>query len=293
MLKLSWRPYLALAAGISALSFSGLFVHWADAPGLVTSFYRMTLASVFLAPVFIHKVRTNGLPPWRYMIFPLAGGIFTSLDHGFWSTSIQYTQVATATLLNNIAPLWVALVAVLFLSERLRSRFWIGLALILVGAVVVFGNNLLLNPYLSKGDLIALFSSLFYAGYFLVTQAGRSRFETFTYVWLTTAVSAITLLIGTQALSMPLNGYPRSTYLIFLGAALISQIGGYFSVVYALGYLPASLVSPTMIAQPVLTALLAIPLAGEQLATGQVVGGLAVLSGIFLVNTNRVEPAST
>lgn len=292
MPKIQWKPYLALTAGVLALSFSGLFIRWADAPGPVTSFYRMALASIFLLPVFIRKVRTNGAPPLRYLLFPLAGGLFTSLDHAFWSTSVKYTQIGTATLLNNIAPLWVALVAALFLSERLRRRFWLGLVLTLAGAALVFGSDLLLNPHLSRGDVIALFSSLFYAGYFLSTQGGRRRLETFTYTWLLTTVSAVALLTGTQALGMPLGGYSRGTYLVFLGAALVSQIGGYFSVGYALGYLPASRVSPTMIAQPVLTALLAIPLAGESLVAGQVVGGLAVLSGIFLINTGRAAPGA-
>ena len=59
---------------------------------------------------------------------------------------------------------------------------------------------------------------------------------------------------------------------------------GYFSVGYALGHLPASIVSPTMITQPVITALIAIPLAGEFLLTGQWIGGLVTLFGIFLIN---------
>jgi drug/metabolite transporter (DMT)-like permease len=45
-----------------------------------------------------------------------------------------------------------------------------------------------------------------------------------------------------------------------------------------------------MIAQLVLTSLLAIPLAGESLSLPQILGGLAVLAGIFLVNqSNRKE----
>jgi drug/metabolite transporter (DMT)-like permease len=69
----------------------------------------------------------------------------------------------------------------------------------------------------------------------------------------------------------------------FAGAALISQVVGYFSVSYALGRVPAAVVAATLIAQPVLTALLAISLAGEPLLGGQAVGGLGVLVGIWLV----------
>ncbi|RPJ44967.1 MAG: EamA family transporter, partial [Chloroflexi bacterium] len=82
----------------------------------------------------------------------------------------------------------------------------------------------------------------------------------------------------------PLGGYPPQTYLVFALNALIPQIIGYFSLTYAQGHLPAWIVSPTMIMQPVLTALLAFPLMGEALGLTQVIGGAAVVGGIYLIN---------
>ena len=77
--------------------------------------------------------------------------------------------------------------------------------------------------------------------------------------------------------------------LAFIGAAVIPQLGGYLSVGYAQGHLPASVVSPTMIGQPVMTALLAIPLLGETLHGYQVLGGLVVLAGIYMVHRSRSQ----
>jgi drug/metabolite transporter (DMT)-like permease len=56
---------------------------------------------------------------------------------------------------------------------------------------------------------------------------------------------------------------------------------------YALGYLPASIVSPTLLGQPVVTAILAGPLLGEDLSAWQILGGLAVLIGVYLVHHSR------
>jgi len=93
------------------------------------------------------------------------------------------------------------------------------------------------------------------------------------------------IILGfTQINHIPLWGYDTKTYLSFLGAGIISQVGGYVSIGYALGKLPASIVSPTMVAQPVLTALLAIPIANQPLMFSQIIGGVAVLIGIFLIN---------
>ncbi len=288
--RMSSKPrlsaYLALGCGISFLSLSSLFVRWATAPGVVTSFYRMALAALIIFPVALSQMKKHGAPSKKVILFPLLAGVFAALDHAVWSSSVQYTRVANATLLNNISPLWVALIALFVWRERLRGRFWLGLALTLLGAVVVLGNDLILHPHLSNGDLMAVVSSLFYAGYFMVTQKGRQTVDAVTHTWIMTLVASLVLFGITRAFAMPLTGYPPLTYLSFLGAALLCQVGGMFSVTYALGKLPASIVSPTMIAQPVLTALLAIPLFGEPLMPGQWIGGLLTLSGIYLLNTH-------
>ena len=137
------------------------------------------------------------------------------------------------------------------------------------------------------GDMLAVAAGVFYAGYFLVTEVGRKKLDTLTYVWMVDLIAAITLLLISLGMNMPLTGYPPQTYLAFLGAALVSQVGGYLSIGYALGHLPASIVSPTLIGQPVVTALLAIPLLGEALRTEQLLGGLFVLLGIYLVHRSR------
>lgn len=281
-------PYLALAAGILVLSLSSLFVRWAvGAPGAVAAFYRMAIGSVVFLIFFLAQPREKKKIEWRWFILPLLGGLFTAGDHGFWATAINYTRVANATLLNNLAPLWVALFAVIFWRERLTGWFWIGLVMSIGGAAVVLGSDLIANPQLSTGNLLGVLSSLFYAAYFLTTQRGREHFSTLTYVFLITAICALVLLGVNLGVGNPLSGFPPTTYLNFLAAGLISQVIGYFSVGYALGHLPASLVSPSMIAQPVLTALLAIPFASEPLVPGLWIGGLVVLGGIYVLNRSR------
>ncbi len=287
MIRTKILPYLALISGILALSLSSLFVRWAEAPGAVTSFYRMTIGSLVFLPIFLRQPGEQRRLDRRWLFLPLLGGLFTSLDHATWATAINFTRVANATLMNNLAPLWVALVAFLIWREKLSARFWVGLIMAIGGASVVLGSDFLARPQFNQGNLLAVLSSLFYAAYFLTTQRGRAHFSTLTYVFIITASSSLILLLANLALDNPLWGYSTPTLLSFLGAGLISQVIGYFSVGYALGHLPASVVSPTMIAQPVLTALMAIPLAGEALLPAQWIGGLVVLSGIYLVNISR------
>lgn len=270
-----------------SLGFSALFARWGAAPGPVMAFYRIALSTLILAPFFARQRVREGRIPRALWIFPLLGGLFTALDHGVWNTAVNFTSAANATLLGNTAPLWVALFAWLVWRERLRVGFWLGLTLTLSGAAVVLGTDFLRQPSLGFGDVLALMSGVFYAGYFLVTQRGRTHYHTLTYIWLVGLTSAVLLLGFNLIFNLPLTGYPTQSYLAFLGAAIVSQTCGYLAVGYALGHLPASLVAPTMIGQPVITALLAIPLLGETLHPSQWIGGLAVLAGIYLVHTSR------
>jgi drug/metabolite transporter (DMT)-like permease len=276
---------------VLALGFSALFVRWAAAPGPVTGLYRMGLATIVLTPLALRRAPA-GRRPWPRMgvFLALAGGLSLSFDLALWNTAVGLTSAANATLFANTAPLWVALVAWAALGERLRPLFWGGLALTLLGAAAVAGADFQSQTGFGVGDLLAICASFFYAGYYLLTQLGRRYLPSARYVWVAGLASSTSLLAMTLLLGLPLTGYPPETYLWFAALALITQAFGYLAIGYALGHLSASVVSPSMVGQPVVTALLAIPLLGEPLSATQILGGAAVLTGILLVHRSRLTP---
>ncbi|MER3459395.1 MAG: hypothetical protein C4309_12865 [Chloroflexota bacterium] len=66
--------YLALGVGALGLGVSAIFVRWANAPGAVTSFYRMAIATALLAWPFYRRVKARGGLPRRGLWFALLGG---------------------------------------------------------------------------------------------------------------------------------------------------------------------------------------------------------------------------
>src|SRR3990172_773447 len=137
------------------------------------------------------------------------------------------------------------------------------------------------------GDLLALAAGVFYAGYYLATQFGRRHLASLPYVASAGVASSFILLAVVLLIGYPLTGYPPQTWASFIGLGLVTQVLGYVAVGYALGLLPASLVAATMVGQPVVTALLAVPLLGEPLSLVQWVGGAAVLGGILIVHRSH------
>jgi drug/metabolite transporter (DMT)-like permease len=69
-----------------------------------------------------------------------------------------------------------------------------------------------------------------------------------------------------------------------LGLGLISHLGGYLALSYALGHLPATVTCVSLLSQGPLTAVLAALLLGEPLTRYQIAGGMLVLVGVGLAN---------
>lgn len=264
-----------------SLGFSAIFVRSAEAPGIVSGFYRMAIASLLLGLPFWR--RSQGLS-WNAVRVALLGGVLFGADLAAWATGVTLSNALDPTLLANTAPIWVGLGAVAFFREQLRLGFWLGVGLAIAGAALVLGVS---APEATPGLLLGLLAGVFYAGYFLVTQRGRDRLDSLSYFWLYTASSAAFLLALIALTGTPLTGYSAQTYGLFLLMGVVTQVIGYFSISYALGVLPASVVAPTLLGQPVVTALLSGPLLGEALGGEQVVGATAVLVGVLVVHRSR------
>jgi drug/metabolite transporter (DMT)-like permease len=286
----AWRhpplpAYAAIAFGIVCIGFSAIFTKWAALPGPVSAFYRVAIAAAVLLPW--RAAKRSALPAWYDLLLIGAGGVFFALDLALWNTSLLLTSATNAALLANLAPVWVGLGALAFVREQLARGFWLGLAAAMAGMAVLVGVESLRHMSLARGDLLAVGSSFLYAGYLLTTQRARSRVDTLTFMTVSTFVSAVVLFHVSLFFGQPLDGFTARAWWALAGLALVSHLGGWLALNYALGHLRAAPVSVSLLGQAVVTALLAIPLLGEGLAAHQIVGGVMVLGGIAWVNIQR------
>lgn len=280
----SFLSYLALGIGTLSLSLSAMYVRWAQAPGTVTGFYRLFISTIIIFPFFIRRNIPTQHLTWSKILPPILGGMCMAGTFSLWNTSLFYTNVASAAMIGNISPLWVSIAAWWLLRERLQPQFWLGLIVLFLGIALIMGGNFFLHPRLGLGDLMAAGSSFFYAAYILITQWGRKRLDSLSLVWINGASACLWMLLVIIILKQPLAGFPPQTWIVFLTAAIITQIIGYSAISYSLGNLPASVVSPSLNMQPVVTIILAIPLLNEVPSTLQVMGSLLTLGGIYVIN---------
>lgn len=278
-----------LVVGILCIAFSAIFTRWAAVPGTVSAFYRVAIATVVLAVPFARitsrtTMRRAVRPSWGVWVLALVTGVFFALDLALWNTSLFLTNAATSTLLGNDAPIIVGLGALILFRERLGAVYWLGLAVALAGMVVIAGPDVLARSRLGVGDALALAAGAAYGGYLLATQRIRAHLDTLSALWVPAAAGAVLLMLFNLFQHEALWGFSARTYAALLVLGLVIQVGGWLAITYALGHLPAAVVSVTLLAQPVLTALLAVPLLDEPLSVAQIIGGCIALVGIYLVN---------
>jgi len=275
-------PYLALLGGIMCIAWSALFVRWADLPGPASAFYRMLIPALVMVPTWWFD-RAPRMSLGTLSIIAL-GGIFFGLDLAFYNSAILETSAANATLLGNNTPIFVGIFAWLILGRRPSLSFWLGLALAVSGAAVIVSADLARHVTLGSGDVMAVTAAACFAVYLMATERVRATTSTTAFLRLAMISSAVFLLVVNLSLRVPLGVPPGRSWWALLGLGLVSQLGGYLALTYALGHLPATVTSVTLLAQGPLTALLAAAFLGEPLTTAQMIGGTLVLLGIFLAN---------
>ena len=282
-------PYLALLAGVLCIAWAAIFVRWTNMPGPASAFYRMLIPALVLAPTWLFDRGKPRISAKTFGVIAI-GALFFALDLALYNTSILRTSAANATLLGNNTPVVVGLLTWLTLGRKPLASFWVGLTLALAGSVVIVWADVSRHVKFGTGDAMALGAAACFAVYLMATE--RVRMTTSTLVFLRMAIlcSAIFLLIINLALGFSLAIPTGHSWAALLGLGLISQLGGYFALTYALGHCPATITSVSLLSQGPLTAVLAAFLLGEPLTRPLIIGGLLVLLGVGLAN-RRHSPA--
>ncbi|HEY5269216.1 MAG TPA: DMT family transporter [Anaerolineales bacterium] len=292
---------LGLLAGISAASTAAIFIRFAQhegAPSIVIAAARLTIASLILAPFALTRYRSDLRQlSRREWVLALLSGLFLALHFATWITSLEFTTVASSVVLVSTTPLWVAILAPLVLRERLGTVAVVGLILAMTGGVIVglsdacawqagaiscpplrtfFGGRAFL------GDFLALAGAWMAAGYMLVGRKLRAKMELIPYIFVVYGMASVVLMIIMLGMGESPLGLPPLAYLWFALLALVPQLFGHSTFNWALKYLPASLVSVTLLGEPVGSTILAYFIFQEQPGWMKIGGAMLILAGIWL-----------
>ncbi len=273
------RGLAALILGASLLGFAAMLVRWATPAGpLAVGFYRMAIALPFVAWMAWGTGRPG---TGRARLWALAAGLCFVLDLWMWHSALHLTSAANATLLVTLAPIWVAVVSVLWMGARLRKRFWLGVLLALAGALVLglakgarWGTGL--------GELLGALASLAYGAFTLALgRARRDLSAPEALFWVVLCCTVFFAILG-RAQGEAFTGYPARAWWALLALGVVVQVVAWRFITWGLGHVPTNLGAMGLMTQPVATIILGWLLLSESVRPLQGLGALLVLAGIAL-----------
>ena len=278
------KPYITLFIGVLSVSFAAIFIRLADAPPLVIATYRLAIASAILIPIASIKSRQslNKLSKNDILLI-LLSSVFVALHFGLWITSLSYTSIASSVVLVTAHPAFVAIISYFLWNERLDKLTTGGIAVAFIGIIFINYGGFTFGPQVILGDLLALIAGFAMGAYLIIGRQLRTRIDILTYLTILYTCSAAILLLATLASGYSFFGYSTTTYVMLVLLALVPQLIGHSSLNLAVRLIPVIFVSVAILGEPVGATILGYFILDEIPTANEIIGGLLILSGIFLV----------
>jgi drug/metabolite transporter (DMT)-like permease len=284
----------ALAIAIVAVSSSGPMIAACAAPALAIAFWRCFIGATVTAPFAWLKNQEI----WRYLtkrdfLGAALAGFFLGLHFAAWIPSLRYTSIAASTAIVATQVVWAALIAHA-LGVKAPGKEWFGIAISLIGVIMLTGIDVSLNPTALIGDLLALLGAMFAAAYMTVGQRVRKNIPTSVYTTLVYAAAAAVLLVFVLASDSPLTGFAARDWILILGLTAIAQLLGHTLMNMALRSLSATTISLAILLEMPGAVLIAWFWPGQQPPWQIFPAVVLIMTGLVIViSSTRADYAKT
>ena len=283
-------PALVLALAVLGISIAAPLVRLSNAHPLAIAIWRLGFSLVIVGGFLL---ATGSWRQWRKLsrksaAIAAVAGILLALHFWSWNTSIGLTTVAASVVLVNLQVPIVASAGAIWLREPPNRLQWTGIAMAMAGALVValpdIGGAFRDDRRALLGDALALIGAATAAGYYLAGRRLRATIDLWPYVGLVYGACLVTLVLIAGVVGAPVLAQPPRELAIFAALAIGPMMLGHTGMNWALAYLPAFVVSLTVLGEPVGATILAalIPGIGEVPSLITIFGGAIILLGIVL-----------
>ena len=291
MKQLEKNPMILLIVGILGISLSSIFVKFSQAPSAVTAAFRLCWTVLLLTPVVFGKkaVRKELCSiGWTDLLLSVVSGLFLAIHFVLWFESLKHTSVASSTTIVCTEVIWVCLGYCFALKGKLTLKAAAAIAITLAGSALIAYSDSGSGAHL-YGDILALLSAMAVAVYTLIGRVVRERVSTTVYTYIVYTACALCLLATCGVQGVSLAGYGYSPVIVGLLLAVFSTIMGHSIFSWCLKFYSPAFVSASKLCEPVVAALIAIPVFSEIPRPVQILGGLLILGGVFWYS--RMETA--
>lgn len=276
------RVWIVLAVALLAVSLAAIYIRLADAPGVVVALYRMAIAAAVMLPITLRGLRRTPLDR-RTTLLTIGAGVLLALHFAAWISSLSYTTVAASVSFASTQPLWMALLAWLFLGTAPTLGVLVGVLLAVAGAATIGFGDLTGGSEPLLGDALALVGAVASAGYILLGRTvQRLGVGLDAYAGSAYGVAALLLLPLPALFGHDYLGYPLATYGWVLLLALMPQLIGHTGINYAAKHLSPTLVATALLLEPLGSGFLALLVFREVPSAFTLIGAVILLTGVLI-----------
>lgn len=277
------HPSIPIIIGVIAVSLSAIFVKLSNADSGVIAFYRMFFSVILISPLFFwkykHELKQVSKQEW---IFISISGTFLAFHFILWFESLNYTSVASSTVLVTLQPIFAFVGTYFFFKEKLSIKAIISALVAIIGSVFIAWGDFKISGDAFYGDVLALIACALVTGYFLFGQNVRKRVSLMSYTMLVYSVSTIVLFFYVLIKGESFGPYDQKEWLLFLLLAAIPNLLGHNMFNWAIKYVSTNIISVSILFEPIGAAILAFLIFEEYLTAAQIIGGVIVIVGITL-----------
>ncbi|NEQ41363.1 MAG: DMT family transporter [Okeania sp. SIO3I5] len=199
----------------------------------------------------------------------------------FWAWSLTQTSVANSEVLHSVTPLFTTLLGWSLFGQKFDRLFLSGVAIALSGSILLVANDFSIALDKLEGDLLALLSALFWAGYLLIVEKLQTKLSItaiITWICVLGTFLCLPILLVARGELFP-HSWQGWLTLIILGMAIILVQG---LISYSLKWLSSGLVATILLLNPILTSIFAWIIFSETLNLLNFLGFFIILLGIYL-----------
>ncbi len=291
------REWMALAPLLAAVFWGGMYVvsKWGfgSIPPVTLAFFRVTLGAAVLGVVVKIRYPQRQFSRQDWLSFTFLG-VWVALTMATQFVGTDLTTASEGALITVLTPVFTVFLAALVLGERLTPIKTAGMAVALVGTVIVLAGQYDLRTIgtgSGMGISLLVVASVGWAAY---TVWGKPLIRQ--YSALETATYSTVLAVPMLAVFVPLELSVRDVAvsslsftppvlaaIVYLG--VVSTAAAWYCWYKGLEYVSAGTVAVYFFAQPIVGAALGSLLLGDSIGLGFVVGGVVMAVGMYLVST--------
>jgi drug/metabolite transporter (DMT)-like permease len=256
-----------------------------ELPPLTLAFVRVFIGALVLLPFAAPRIKASiAVLPWRWLW--TMGFFGVALYYVVFNWSLALTSAAQGALVQSSIPAVTACIAILWLREAASPARIFGIALSVVGVLIVFAGGAQTNaaaPSPALGNML-MFASVVCWGFYTSLARRVAQFDSLVITAFVTGIGAL-LLLPLAIFELWSQHLPKLSLGAWLGVSYLGVFAsgaGYLLYNYALKHMAASQVGVFTNIIPIVGVLTGVIALGEPLSWQAILGGVVVMVGVAM-----------